>query len=75
MKEQLIKYYGFKKREEGFIGIMIQRGVWLELNLKTKRTIIWSAENKYIEIKHARTLDRVCEIYKGLTGTQLRLNT
>lgn len=71
MTRKEIIQLGFKKREDGFLGIMIERGVWLEINLKTKRTIIYSSDGKFIDLKYAKTTDRLKQIYNGLTGKEL----
>lgn len=70
MRDELIAL-GFKPRPEGFLGIYVGKSVWLELNLKTRQTLLFSEDGNVIHLKHAEDVNRVKELYNGLTGKKL----
>jgi len=73
-EQTLLSFKGFKRRQEGFIGIHLRSGIWLEVNLKTKRTILFHNDT-YTALKHVTHVHTLQNVYffNKLTGEELTI--
>jgi len=77
LTEEWLLNFGFKKSSEGFFSIKTnKRSINLEINLKTKRTILFNNLNKsYVDLMASKYVHQLQNLYFSLTEKELTLNT
>jgi hypothetical protein len=72
-EEWLLKF-GFKESDEGFMKIKTRKkSIYLEINLRDKRTILFSSNHYYNDIYHVKYIHQLQNLYFSLTQKELTL--
>ena len=74
LTEQILLDCVFEQTLDGFVGIKITSGIYLEINLITERTILFSKKNlKYIDLRNIEHLHDLQNLYFALTKKELHI--
>jgi hypothetical protein len=72
LTEEWLLKFGFEKTTDGFLRIKTRkRGVFLEINLKTKRFILFNSF--FIELLFLKNVHQLQNLYFALIGEELKI--
>jgi hypothetical protein len=74
LNEEWLLKFGFKESDEGFMKIKTRKkSIYLEINLRDKRTILFSSNHYYNDIYHVKYIHELQNLYFALTQKELKI--